>query len=369
MRRTESGVGVYDNHAIDLTKSLREHGATVTYEDPPETRRFLSQNSAGVAVATIVLGIASAAAYDILKTSLRALASSVVMRLRLVDRVSGLTQELQGTPLQIASTESLWEPSSDSETDELVAPLVGDGPIEPQLDSTRLSHVPEIQARLLDAETALGRAQELELTDAVAAESYARQALASFASALNWAEDGAFEHAVHARMDAAGKWVSLSFGCTLHFEDGAYSRRCPVELGHTRIGMSVGGLAAKTCSICGEDLSECVHVPGRDYRVRGGVGPLDWCRVCLAREACEHLPDETYRARLVSIIHDLQGEEVSLVARPAMPDARMTSIGVEESELRGKLGPRFKPGMPVACVRCRGECRGFSHLKDPLPGE
>ena len=46
IRRTSEGIGVYDRHSPILVKNMREAGAAVEYEDPPETRRFLDENSA-----------------------------------------------------------------------------------------------------------------------------------------------------------------------------------------------------------------------------------------------------------------------------------------------------------------------------------
>src|SRR5690349_22546945 len=80
------------------------------------------------------------------------------------------------------------------------------------------------------------------------AERAAREALTSFASALDWAEDTDREDETHRKLDEAGEWVRRTFGCHLHLENGAYSQRCPVALGHNRIGMSVGGAAKRICS-------------------------------------------------------------------------------------------------------------------------
>jgi hypothetical protein len=122
--------------------------------------------------------------------------------------------------------------------------------------------------------------------------------------------------------------------------------------------MSVGGLSQKVCSICGEDFSECPHTPGTEYIVEGGIGPLEWCRVCGAHEQCEHVPSERYRAQLIVIVVDMQVEEVSLVDNPAYPDARITSIPYALEDLRNALGHDFEPGVDVACNRCLLACDG-----------
>lgn len=191
------------------------------------------------------------------------------------------------------------------------------------------------------------------------AETAARQALASYASALNWAEDTESEEASHLRLDEAGLWVRQTFGCKLHREGARYSQRCPVALGHNRIGMSVGGAARRVCSLCGLDLSECEHRRGIAYLVPGGSTDLGWCRVCLSEAGCEHSPDDAYRVSVVSIITEMELVEVSVVSKPAHPDARFSSVPIEIQELQERLGPLFVPGMPVNCDRCLSPCGGL----------
>ncbi len=128
----------------------------------------------------------------------------------------------------------------------------------------------------------------------------------------------------HRRLDAAGRWVRRTFGCHLEEHGTQYAQTCPVALGHNRIGLSVGGRAAKRlCSLCGFDVSECEHLPGIAYLVPGGADALGWCRVCSRPECENHVPTETYRASLVSIIQEIDLDEVSIVTKPAHPEARI----------------------------------------------
>lgn len=188
----------------------------------------------------------------------------------------------------------------------------------------------------------------------------AREALGQFASALNWAEDGPFEAEAHERMDAAGRWVRETFGCTVHQEGVAYSQTCPVALGHNRIGMSVGGYAKRICSLCGLDLSECEHLRGRAYLVPGGADDLGWCRVCTSRNGCDHSDEGVYRAGVVAIITEMRLDEVSVVGKPAHPDARFTNVPMDTAELQDHLGPEWSPRMPVNCDRCLSPCSGLT---------
>ena len=196
-------------------------------------------------------------------------------------------------------------------------------------------------------------------------ESDGRAALAEFASALNWAEDGPDEERVHLEMDGAGRWVRETFGCHLRYEAGHYSQICPVALGHNRIGFSIGGVATRTCSLCGQDLSECEHRRGRSYMVSGGHEDLGWCRVCLVHEPCEHASDQTYRTGVVAIITEMAVDEVSVVSKPAHPDARLGSVSIPNSGLQETLGDRWSPGVPVSCDRCLLPCDGLTRHKIP----
>lgn len=210
------------------------------------------------------------------------------------------------------------------------------------------------------ARAELGRSRDLLAEgDRSAAEITARKALETFRSALNWAEFGPDEDTAHSELDQAGRWVRETFGCRLTRDGMQYEQTCPVALAHNRIGLSVGGAATRVCSICGEDLSECPHMRGRAYLVPGGVGELGWCRVCGSHERCEHVPGEEYRASVISIITQMDLEEVAFVSRPAHPDARLSSVPIPHEDLIKALGSMFIPGMDVSCDRCIMECDGF----------
>lgn len=196
------------------------------------------------------------------------------------------------------------------------------------------------------------------------AEVSARLALEHYANSLNWAEDTIHEEGAHKQMDSAGKWVRLNLRCNLLHEDGSYFQTCPVALGHNRIGLSIGAIANRVCSLCGEDLSECLHLPGIAYLVPGGIEDLGRCRVCLSTEACQHLPTEEYRVSVVGI--SVSGEilEVSIVNKPAHPEARFQKISLSNAELKEFLGDGFEIGMEVSCDRCLTECDGLTRHED-----
>ena len=127
----------------------------------------------------------------------------------------------------------------------------------------------------------------------------------------------------------------------------------------------MGGYAAqRICSLCGDDVSECEHLPGTAYLVPGGPDDLGWCRVC-CQEVCQHEPSKTYRVSVVARLREVKINEVSLVSKPAHPEARIQSISVPSSDLQEELGPGFKPGMEVSCDRCLSACEGL--IKHDLP--
>lgn len=191
------------------------------------------------------------------------------------------------------------------------------------------------------------------------AERDSRQALAAYRGSLDWAEDSDDEEESHRLLDEAGKWVRSTFGCRLERDGEQYQQTCPVALGHNRIGLSVGGRAAKrVCSLCGVDVSECEHLPGTAYLVPGGSADLGWCRVCCKAD-CDHVDTETYRASLISIIQKMDLDEVSIVTKPAHPEARFHAVPIPVADLRAALGSDFEPGMEVSCDRCLSECDGL----------
>jgi hypothetical protein len=196
------------------------------------------------------------------------------------------------------------------------------------------------------------------------AEELARRSLHSAARSVWWAEGTALEERQHALLDKCGRWTRRTFGCSLTFRNGQYQQSCPVAIAHKRIGMSPGMIADRECSICGEDLSECPHLRSRTYWVRGGPGGTRDCPVCRQSE-CGHRADRLYRVGVVAIIREVRElVEVSIVDRPANPEARLTSLPVDNADLRASLGPNFLPGMPVSCDRCLSHCSGFETLTD-----
>lgn len=158
---------------------------------------------------------------------------------------------------------------------------------------------------------------------------------------MNWLEDSEHFETAHVALDEAGKLARECFpeGCVFPYRDGTYYVECPVALAHNRVGLSPGILIkSAACSICGNDPEDCAHIVGRTYDGK----------------------------RCIRVINDGDILEVSLVGRPAQPDARIESMSIDINEFRMSLGPDFAPGVPVTCDRCLSACDGVARpFEDP----
>jgi hypothetical protein len=155
-------------------------------------------------------------------------------------------------------------------------------------------------------------------------------------SAMNYLEDTPRFDVAHRLLDDAGRLARERFalGCEYPYEDGTYYVRCPVSLAHNRVGLSIAMVIEEShCSICKLDPEDCPHVTGGEY------------------EGQECYQVVTKVGRIL---------DVSLVGRPNMPDARIESMSMEETDLRRNLGSAFYPGVPVTCNQCLKPCEGVA---------
>jgi hypothetical protein len=207
-------------------------------------------------------------------------------------------------------------------------------------------------------------AQRLADQNPTAAEQEARGAIVEIVRAFWWAEDSELEEDQHRPMHEIGLWTRRRFGCSIHFDGKRYEQRCQIDIAHRRFGFSVGYTATAICSICGEDVSECPHLPDKEYWVRGGVGASGHCPVCMAKADCQHRPNRLYTVTLTKIITDMDVREISFVSRPAGVTTRLLGIPVDNADLIEAFGPDFEVGMPVSCDKCLNGRWGFNEF-DP----
>jgi hypothetical protein len=164
-------------------------------------------------------------------------------------------------------------------------------------------------------------------------------------------------------MHEIGRWTRKRFGCAVHFDGQRYSQRCPLDIAHKRFGFSIGYTGTSICSICGDDISECPHLPEKEYWERGGAGPSGHCPVCMTPERCGHRPNRLYRVVPSRIITKAELREISIVARPSGVTTRLTELPIDSKKLVQRFGSDFKVGMPVSCDLClAGRCWGFDEL-------
>ncbi len=207
------------------------------------------------------------------------------------------------------------------------------------------------------------------------AHALARSSLAQAASAFNWLEGSEYEDRAHAVLHDLGGKVYERFWetCTLTWTGAGYQHTCPVRVAHKRLGFSPGMIVKKRiCMLCGEDPSECEHLPDHEYKVPGGKGPTGLCRVCGSSECTTHIPEEMYWARRTVMIAELEFDHIALVGRPRQPDARMLAVSIDTDSLREAIGAEFTPGMTVYCHQCTLPCEGvesFDNIRHRSTGQ
>lgn len=218
------------------------------------------------------------------------------------------------------------------------------------------------------------------------AEETARQAVTAAVNAYLWLQDAMLEedphteialptgsvtledalNEAHALLHESGDLVGGLFGCKMLEQDGAWFRRCPVQLAHIPLANSIGFTCRYKCSLCREDFSECPHTRGATYDVVPELNG-DLCSLC-ARPAvdCDHQPGTPVRAVAGVLMTDIELREISLVHRARDPLARITALEVPQNELHSHLGftPEARHGA-VLCHTCMYPCQRQADAPDP----
>jgi hypothetical protein len=146
----------------------------------------------------------------------------------------------------------------------------------------------------------------------------------------------------HNTLDEVGLYIRQTRPqlCRLTQESNEYTQDCPVDLGHIRLGLSVGvEIEESHCSICEGDLWTCPHIPGQLY---------------------DGQP-------VIRVITKAKLFEVSVVNRPDFPDARFTSRPVSRLAVEAAFGGPLPTNAHPVCNRCLTSCPGISQ-KPPKTG-
>jgi hypothetical protein len=138
------------------------------------------------------------------------------------------------------------------------SPLEGDdaGPAEDYWKQRKLAAISDSHGK---AVALVEEARELLGRNTADAESRARSSLRAAAETYWYAELSDRAEPEHEYLHEIGQWTRETFGCEITVQGDEYSTSCPVKLADKRLGMSIGFVARKWCSICDEDLSECSH--------------------------------------------------------------------------------------------------------------
>jgi hypothetical protein len=192
------------------------------------------------------------------------------------------------------------------------------------------------------------------------AEQLARDALASAVRAFNLLEDFPEAEDAHRLIHQLGMFVSRHFGCEIVLEDGLWRWSCPVIISHLRLGQSAGFTAKRICSICREGImsDRCPHMPVQTYKVT--VGDVAHCP-CGSENCTRHQVGTVIEVRPTAIINEADLEEISWVARPRDPLARIEAVLYTTEQIFTLMGgAKIPPNMQgIECFHCRQACTGL----------
>lgn len=181
-------------------------------------------------------------------------------------------------------------------------------------------------------------------------ETAARLALErAVAANLDLAETGKARWA-HLQMHRIGEYVSGLYGCWHEYDDGVWFEICPVRLAHIPLGSSPGFTARRLCSICGDDVSECEHMPGRSYPLVASPDASGTCNLC-RKASCEHEAGTVYATFQHAVLADATLLETSLTSTPREPLARITAV-----ELDPQPPPPTDQAARNRCLSCMLPC-------------
>jgi len=194
-----------------------------------------------------------------------------------------------------------------------------------------------------------------------------RRSESAAVAALNYLEDHELAEVAHTAIHRAAFIRRGLYGCPIILrDDDEFWTNCSIKLSHLRAGMSAGLVSEFECSICAQLVEDCDHTMGEFYEKIASLDDEGMCSIC-STTGCEHQIGTAYQTAAYANARNMLAEEVSIVARPRYPQARMVEWSID-------LGPvgddpevrRAAQHDALNCDGCLGPCAG---LNDKLTWE
>lgn len=166
-----------------------------------------------------------------------------------------------------------------------------------------------------------------------AIEPHVKKSVSAAMDALNFLEDHALMDTAHHAIHRAAFVKRGLFGCPIVLRDDAFWSDCPINISHLRMGVSAGLVSDFECFICGDLVEDCDHQMGQFYPKTAARSVDGKCSLCSSPD-CEHPVGETFLVEAYANARNIRAGEVSLVARPRYPLARI----IQESKDIGDMG-------------------------------
>lgn len=197
-----------------------------------------------------------------------------------------------------------------------------------------------------------------------AVQPHIKKAVSAAMDALNFLEDHELMEDAHHAIHRAAFVKRGLFGCPIVLRDDEFWSACPINLSHLRMGVSAGLVSDFECSICGELVEDCDHQMGQVYSKLAARSVDGNCSLCGAID-CEHPVGEPFLVKAYANARNIRAGEVSFVARPRYPLARV----VQESKDMGDMAdnPRVRHAAQHGDLNCDadlGPCKGFNEMRD-----
>jgi hypothetical protein len=200
-------------------------------------------------------------------------------------------------------------------------------------------------------------------------EEQARSALDAAVSSFDYLEDTDLANESHSWAHTIGEMVAGLFECKAKRDGGKWLDVCRLSIMHLRIGMSVGFVARRLCSICDRDLSSfppCGHIQGGVYPRISTRRADGSCTICGNDPCLIHDLGVTYAIVAHAVIQNVDRlDEISAVPRPRDPLARYDEIEIPARDVE-RLMDYDAQDASLYCERCLAPCVGFTSAEEAL---